>query len=71
MPRLYYAVMGNGVRLERVSKRTYRVRGAQRNAQGEASRRTPDAPQESRFAMLSRFATGTQRHVLPRRSADP
>jgi len=71
MRRAYDARMSNGVRLERVSKRTYRVRSAQRSAQGEASRRTPDAPQESRLAILSRFATGTQRQALPRRSADP
>ena len=62
--------MSNSARLERVSKRTYRVRGAQRTAQDSQPHGAPDA-RGSRFAILSRFATGSQRQWLPKRSAGP
>jgi hypothetical protein len=63
--------MSNGIRLERVSRRTFRVRGAPRVAQDAATRGAPADPQIGRFAMISRFATGSQRHAVPRRNADP
>ncbi len=53
--------MSNEMRLERVSKRTYRLRGPRRIAQDPAKRATRLESRDFTVANLSRFATGAQK----------
>lgn len=55
--------MGTDIRLERLTKRTYRV-GLEREGAVEAGKRSSSmVPTRMRVADISRFATGAQRRV--------